>query len=95
MLKEAGAKEVHVRSSVPPFLHPCYFGTDIPSEDQLIAHEKTVDEICKIIGADTLAYLKIDRLQEMSEGLPICKGCFTGTYPLDPPVEDIRGEHDQ
>ncbi len=95
MLKEAGAKEVHVRSSAPPFLHPCYFGTDIPSEDQLIAHEKTVDEICKIIGADTLAYLKIDRLQEMSEGLPICKGCFTGTYPLDPPVEDIRGEHDQ
>ncbi len=54
-----------------------------------------MDEICKIIGADTLAYLKIDRLQEMSEGLPICKGCFTGTYPLDPPVEDIRGEHDQ
>ena len=95
MLKEAGAKEVHVRSSAPPFLHPCYFGTDIPSEDQLIAHENTVDEICKIIGADTLAYLKIDRLQEMSEGLPICKGCFTGTYPLDPPVEDIRGEHDQ
>ena len=95
MLKEAGEKEVHVRSSAPPFLHPCYFGTDIPSEDQLIAHEKTVDEICKIIGADTLAYLKIDRLQEMSEGLPICKGCFTGTYPLDPPVEDIRGEHDQ
>ena len=95
MLKEAGAKEVHVRSSAPPFLHPCYFGTDIPSEDQLIAHEKTVDEICKIIGADTLAYLKIDRLQEMSEGLPICKGCFTGTYPLYPPVEDIRGEHDQ
>ncbi len=95
MLKEAGAKEVHVRSSAPPFLQPCSFGTDIPSEDQLIAHEKTVDEICKIIGADTLAYLKIDRLQEMSEGLPICKGCFTGTYPLDPPVEDIRGEHDQ
>ena len=95
MLKEAGAKEVHVRSSAPPFLHPCYFGTDIPSEDQLIAHEKTVDEICKIIGADTFAYLKLDRLQEMSEGLPICKGCFTGTYPLDPPVEDIRGEHDQ
>lgn len=95
MLKEAGAKEVHVRSSAPPFLHPCYFGTDIPSEDQLIAHEKTVDEICKIIDADTLAYLRVERLLEMSEGLPICKGCFTGIYPLDPPVEDIRGEHDQ
>ena len=84
-----------MRSSAPPFLHPCYFGTDIPSEDQLIAHEKTVDEICKIIDADTLAYLKVERLLEMSEGLPICKGCFTGIYPLDPPVEDIRGEHDQ
>ncbi len=94
MLKEAGAKEVHVRSSAPPFLHPCYFGIDIPSEEQLIAHGRTVEEVCQIIGADTLAYLKVERLSEMANGLPICKGCFTGTYPLDPPKEDIRGEHD-
>ena len=57
MLKDAGAKEVHVRISSPPFLHPCYFGTDIPSEDQLVAYGKTLDEICESIEADTLAYL--------------------------------------
>lgn len=56
MLKDAGAKEVHVRISSPPFLHPCYFGTDIPSEDQLIAYGKTLDEIRDSIEADTLAY---------------------------------------
>lgn len=93
MLKEAGAKEVHVRVSAPPFLHPCYFGTDIPSEDQLIAHQRTVEEICKIIGADTLGYLNIERLSQMVEGLPICKGCFTGIYPMERPKEDIRGEY--
>ena len=68
MLKEAGATEVHVRISSPEFLHPCYFGTDIPSEDQLIAHNRTVDEICEILGADSLAYLKMDRLKELSDG---------------------------
>ena len=94
MLKEAGAKEVHVRSSAPPFLHPCYFGIDIPSEDQLIAHGKTIDEICKIIGADSLGYLRVERLKEMSQGLPICNGCFTGNYPMEPPTEDIRGEYE-
>ena len=90
---EAGAKEVHVRISSPPFLHPCYFGTDIPSEDQLIAHNRSVDEICKIIGADSLAYLDEECLYEMSNGLGICTGCFNGKYPLDPPTEDIRGDY--
>ena len=93
MLREAGAKEVHVRISSPPFKHPCYFGTDIPSEDQLIAHNRSVDEICKIIGADSLAYLDEECLIEMSKGLSICTGCFNGNYPLDPPTEDIRGEY--
>lgn len=92
MLRDAGAKEVHVRVSAPPFLHPCYFGTDIPSEDQLIAHGKTVDEICRLIGADSLAYLQIERLREMAEGLSICTACFSGDYPIAPPTEDIRGE---
>ena len=94
MLKEAGAKEVHVRISSPEFLHPCYFGTDIPSEDQLIAHNRTVDEICEILGADSLAYLKMDRLKELSDGKQYCDGCFSGQYPIEPPEEDIRGEHD-
>lgn len=93
MLKEAGAKEVHVRISSPPFLWPCYFGTDIPERSQLIAYNRSIEEICRIIGADSLAYLEIDRLKEVAQGLPVCKGCFTGKYPLEPPKEDIRGEY--
>ncbi|MBS6646094.1 MAG: amidophosphoribosyltransferase [Clostridiaceae bacterium] len=92
MLREAGAKEVHVRISAPPFLHPCYFGTDIPSEDQLIAHDKSVEEIRRILNADSLSYLRMERLAEMADGLPICTACFSGDYPIAPPVEDIRGE---
>ena len=92
MLKDAGASEVHVRISSPPFLHPCYFGTDIPSEDQLIATGKTVEEIRDILGADSLAYLKEERLPELSEGLPYCSACFSGNYLIDPPEHDIRGE---
>lgn len=95
MLKEAGATEVHVRISSPPFLWPCYFGTDIPEREQLIAYNRTIEEIRQIIGADSLGYLEIDRLHEMVEGLPICKGCFTGTYPMEPPKEDIRGEYER
>jgi amidophosphoribosyltransferase len=94
MLKEAGATEVHVRISSPPFLHPCYFGTDIPSEDQLIAHNRTIEEIRQILGADSLGYLEISRLRELSAGKQYCDGCFTGNYPIEPPTEDIRGEHD-
>ena len=93
MLREAGAKEVHVRISAPPFLHPCYFGTDIPSEDQLIAHGRTVEEIRQEIGADSLGYLGLDRLPQMAEGLPICTACFSGEYPIEPPREDLRGEY--
>lgn len=95
MLREAGAKEVHMRVSSPPFLHPCYFGTDVPEREQLIAHNRSVEEICRIIGADSLGYLRLERLSEMVDELPICRGCFTGEYPLDPPTEDIRGEYDR
>lgn len=93
MLRNAGAKEVHMRISSPPFYHPCYFGIDIPCEDQLIAHNRTVDEICRIIGADTLGYLPLECLNEMSGNLPICTACFSGNYPIAPPNEDIRGEY--
>ena len=91
MLREAGAKEVHIRVSSPPFLWPCYFGTDVPAREQLIACHRSVDEICEIIGADSLAYLREERLGEMVNQLGICKGCFTGSYPIEPPKEDIRG----
>lgn len=95
MLREAGAKEVHMRVSSPPFLWPCYFGTDVPAREQLIAYNRSTDEICKVIGADSLAYLREERLEEMAGGLGICKGCFTGKYPIEPPKEDIRGEYDR
>ena len=95
MLKEAGATEVHVRISSPPFLWPCYFGTDIPEREQLIAYNRSIEDIRKIIGADSLGYLGINRLSEMVGGLPICQGCFTGKYPLEPPKEDIRGNFER
>lgn len=95
MLREAGAKEVHMRVSSPPFLWPCYFGTDVPARDQLIAYNRSVEEIRQVIGADSLGYLRIERLSEMVGGLGICRGCFTGEYPLDPPLEDIRGDFEK
>jgi len=95
MLRDAGATEVHVRISSPPFLWPCYFGTDIPEREQLIAYNRSIEDIRKIIGADSLGYLGVERLEEMVGGLSICKGCFTGTYPMEPPKEDIRGDFER
>ncbi len=85
---------MHMRVSSPPFLWPCYFGTDVPEREQLIAYKHSLEEICSIIGADSLAYLRIERLDEIAGCLGICKGCFTGKYPMEPPKYDIRGEFD-
>ena len=95
MLRDAGATEVHVRISSPPFLWPCYFGVDIPEQRQLIAYNRTIEEIRQVIGADSLGYLKLPRLNEMVGDVPICTGCFTGKYPMEPPKEDIRGEYEK
>lgn len=95
MLKDAGATEVHVRISSPPFISECYFGTDVPNKELLIAYNRSVEEIRQIIGCESLAYLNIDRLIEISGGKSICTGCFTGKYPMEPPKEDIRGEYQQ
>lgn len=96
MLKKAGATQVHVRISSPPFLYPCYFGTDVPTGEQLIAHNNSIDQIRDMIGADSLGYLDVDRLSEMIGGdKGYCDACFTGKYPIDPPKEDIRGEYDE
>ena len=95
MLRDSGATEVHLRISSPPFLWPCYFGTDIPEREQLIAYNRSIEDIRKIIGADSLGYLGVERLEEMVGGLSICKGCFTGTYPMEPPKEDIRGDFER
>jgi len=82
MLKKAGAKEVHVKISSPPFLYPCYYGTDVPSSKQLIASEHSVDFICQNIGADSLQYLEIEDFKTMVGDLPICKACFDNNYPV-------------
>ena len=89
MLKRAGAKEVHVRISSPPFLYPCYFGTDVPSNEQLIAHSHTTEEIRELIGADSLGYMKIDKLKNMVGSLGYCDACFTGNYPMEVPGRDV------
>lgn len=85
MLKEAGAKEVHMRISSPPFLWPCYFGTDVPSKENLLACHYTVDEICKMLGADSLGYMPVERLSEIVPNIKskYCDGCFTGNYPYE------------
>ena len=93
MLRDAGAKEVHVRISSPPFISECYFGTDVPSKELLIAYNRSLEEIRQVIGCDSLAYLDVNRLIEISGGNSICTGCFTGKYPMEPPKEDIRGEY--
>ena len=95
MLRNAGAKEVHMMVSSPPFLWPCYFGTDVPVREQLIAYNRTVEEIRQVIGADSLHYLDISRLPSLAGDQGICTGCFTGKYPIEPPKEDIRGEYDK
>ena len=94
MLREAGAKEVHVRISSPPFLYPCYFGTDVTSNDQLIAHSHTTDEIREMIGADSLGYMEIGKLKDMVGELAYCDASFTGNYPMKVPTEDISHAFD-
>lgn len=89
MLKHAGAEEVHVRISSPPFLYPCYFGTDVPSDEQLIAHSHTPEEIREMIGADSLGYMEVSKLKDMAGGLGYCDACFTGHYPMEVPGRDI------
>jgi len=93
MLREAGAKEVHMRISSPPFLWPCYFGTDVPAREQLIAYNRSIEEVGQMIGTDSLDYLRTERLRELAGGLSICQGCFTGKYPMEPPKRDIRGDY--
>ncbi len=84
-MKRAGAKEVHMMISSPPFRYTCHFGTDIDSEENLIANQMTLEEIRQKIGADTLGYISIEGLKKACEGcgIDMCTGCFTGDYGLD------------
>ena len=75
-----------MRISSPPVRFPCYYGIDIDTSDQLIGHANDVDEICKIIGADSLGYLSQEGLMKTVEGSGsgFCRGCFNGEYPIEP-----------
>ncbi len=98
LLKDNGAKEVHLRISSPAFKHPCYFGTDIDSEENLIACKyDTVDEIAKKIGATSLAYLSIDGAHKLAPNskCSFCDGCFSGNYPVDLPKNQNKNKFEQ
>lgn len=82
LLKKAGAVSVHVRISSPPFLYPCYYGTDVPSNKELIAADNSPEEIARRIGADSLGYMKLEDLSAMSDNLPLCRACFDNQYPI-------------
>ena len=84
LLRHAGAREVHMRVSAPPFVAPCYFGTDIPDRDHLIACRHSVEEIRELIGADSLGYLSLEGLHRIAPeaACGFCDGCFTGNYPI-------------
>jgi len=89
MLYSAGAKEVHLRISAPPICYPCYYGIDMATRAELVAANKSVEEIREHVGATTLHYLTLEGLQE-STGLPanvFCRACFTGDYPIEVPEE--------
>ena len=83
LIRAAGAKEVHVRISAPPFIYPCYFGTDVASQENLIASKMSCNEICEHIGADSLAFLSAGNAEKIAlkSGCGFCAGCFTGVYP--------------
>ncbi len=87
ILRDAGAKEVHMRISAPPFLHPCFFGTDVPDCGQLIAYGRTVEEIRQMVGVDSLAYLSLEATNKIAVGARcgFCNGCFSGQYPIEVP----------
>ena len=89
LLRSAGAKEIHMRISAPPFLNPCYYGTDIDSRDHLIACHHSVEEIAEIIGVDSLGYLPLENLKDLCGNSDYCCACFSGLYPTAIP-EDTR-----
>jgi len=88
LLRDVGAVEVHVRISAPPFLYPCYFGTDVDSRENLIASKMSEQEICAHVGADSLGYLSTESVEKIAEGSEcgFCSGCFTGNYPIPAPT---------
>ncbi len=95
LLREAGSAEVHMRVSAPPFLFPCYYGTDIDSSDNLIACHHTVEEIAAMIGANSLGFLPVDRLIDLAPDGNYCSACFEGNYPTRIPSDTRKDRFEQ
>jgi amidophosphoribosyltransferase len=98
LLRDAGATEVHMRVSAPPFLNPCYYGTDIDSQEALIACHHTVEEIAKIIGADSLGYLRVEHAELLASGghgKGYCTACFSGNYPTEIPTRTEKNRFER
>ena len=95
LLREAGAKEIHMRISSPPFLHPCYYGTDIDSGEHLIACRHSVEETAAIIGADSLGYLPAADLSRLIGNHEYCSACFDGLYPTEVPTDTRKDRFEQ
>lgn len=98
LLREAGATEVHFRLSSPPFLNPCYYGTDIPSREVLIAHNHTVEEMAKIIGVDSLGFISVESVKKIAcgEGCQgFCTACFDNDYPTEEPAAIGQSKYDR
>lgn len=95
LLREAGASEIHMRISAPPFLHPCYYGTDIDSREHLIACHHSVSETAEIIGVDSLGYLPVTELQALIGNCGYCSACFDGEYPTPVPADTRKDRFEQ
>ncbi|MDR2542743.1 MAG: amidophosphoribosyltransferase [Treponema sp.] len=96
LVRETGAKEVHLRISSPPFINPCYFGTDISSRENLISHKMTTPQICNYLGADSLGFLSVKNVAKIAKNAKcnFCDGCFTGNYPVPEPVIIKKSKYD-
>ena len=95
MLRDAGAKEVHLRISAPPILHSCFYGIDTPNKEELIAHKLNLEETCKYLAADSLAYLSLEKMMTVLENgeKKFCSACFDGNYPV--PIIDKKLDTNQ
>jgi amidophosphoribosyltransferase len=96
LLRNAGAKEVHVAITCPPIAHPCFMGVDMGKHDNLIAHKRTVDEICRFVGADSLYYLSLDgMMRAVGRQDGFCQACFTGKYPIQVNINTVKTGFEQ
>ena len=98
LLRDAGAKEIHVRSTAPEFLNPCYYGTDIASREVLIACNHTKEEMARIFGADSVGFLPLEGVYKHAEGgncKGYCAACFNGNYPTEIPTAGGESKYDR